>query len=169
MDIIGVTKSPRWTPAALYHIGKLYQSMTDRMFEAPLPPWLTEDQKIIYKNSLDEKALNAQAKAVDAFEKAMKKGYETSVYNKWVKKAKYSLKYFQELRPNKYYDENEILPPANMFETSSLIGRVDIDIKFLPLNNKERNALKRKLNNPTAEEKCLPVHGYKKKSKKKTI
>lgn len=145
MQIIEQTKSPRMTPGCLYYIGVMYRDMTDKMFGAPLPPWLTENQKIVYKNMLDEKALNARQKAVEALEKAMMKGYETSVYNEWVKKAKYQLRYFQELRPGKYYDENEIIPPANMIETSSLIGRVDMDMKFPPISEEEKKEILRKM------------------------
>jgi len=145
MDIIAQTKSPRLTPACLYHIGAMYRNMTEKMFTAPLPPWLNENQKIVYKNMLDEKALNARQKAVDALEKAMLKGYETSVYNDWVKKAKYDLRYFQELRPGKYYDENELIPRPNMIETSSLIGRVDMDMKFPPISDEEKKDILRKM------------------------
>jgi len=145
LQIIEQTKSPRMTPGCLYYIGVMYRDMTDKMFKAPLPPWLTENQKIVYKNMLDEKALNARQKAVEALEKALLKGYETSVYNEWVKKAKYQLRYFQELRPGKYYDENEIVPPANMIETSSLIGRVDMDIKFPPISDEEKKDILRRM------------------------
>lgn len=150
MEIIEQTKSPRLTPACLYHIGAMYRDMTESMFSAPLPPWLNENQKIVYKNMLDEKALNARQKAVDALEKAMLKGYETSVYNDWVKKAKYDLRYFQELRPGKYYDENELVPRPNMIETSSLIGRVDMDMKFPAITDEEKKDILRKMSGATA-------------------
>lgn len=145
MEIIEQTKSPRLTPACLYHIGAMYRDMTEKMFSAPLPPWLNENQKIVYKNMLDEKALNARQKAVEALEKAMLKGYETSVYNDWVKKAKHDLRYFQELRPGKYYDENELVPRPNMIETSSLIGRVDMDLKFPAISDEEKKEILRKM------------------------
>lgn len=150
MEIIEQTKSPRLTPACLYHIGAMYRDMTESMFGAPLPPWLNENQKIVYKNMLDEKALNARQKAVEALEKAMLKGYETSVYNDWVKKAKYDLRYFQELRPDKYYDENELVPRPNMIETSSLIGRVDMDMKFPAITDEEKKDILRKMSGATA-------------------
>lgn len=153
MAIIEQTKSPRLTPGALFNIGRLYRDMTDKMFAAPLPPWLNENQKIAYKNMLDEKALNARQRAVDLLEKALYKGYETSVYNEWVKKAKSELKYFQELRPGKYYDENEIIPDSDMIETSSLIGRIDTDIKFQAISNEEKEKLLDKLKNPEPETK----------------
>ncbi len=146
MGVIATTKSPRYTPAALYYIGMLYKNMTDVMNKAPLPPWLNENQKIIYKQKLDEKAINARQKALEAFEKAMYQGYKTSVYNDWVKKAKYQLRFFQELRPGKYYDENEIVPKPDMIETSSEIGKLDIEIKFPKITKEERKNLKKILN-----------------------
>lgn len=155
MQIIEQTRSPRLTPASLYYIGAMYRDMTDKMFSAPLPPWLNENQKIVYKNMLDEKALNARQKAVEALEKAMFKGYETSVYNDWVKKAKYQLRYFQELRPGKYYDENELIPGASMIETSSLIGRVDMEIKFPAISDEEKKDILRKM--AGTEQTAAPV------------
>ncbi len=136
-DVIAQTKSPRFTPAVLYYIGMIYKDMTDKMFEAPLPPWFNENQKIAYKNMLDEKALKAQQKSVEAFEKAMYKGYETSVYNEWIMKAKGMLKYFQDNTGGKYYDENEIVPASDAIEISSYLGRIDIDIKFNEKGAKE--------------------------------
>mgnify|MGYP001199605570 FL=1 len=147
-QIIEIAKSPRFTPAALYYIGKIYKDLTDQMFNAPLAPWLSEAQIAEYKNFLDEKAFGAQKNAVAFFESAMKKGYETSVYNDWVSKAKYELRFFQEVTGGKYYDENEIVPTPNMVETSSLIGKIDIDFKFPKITDEERKELKKMLNKP---------------------
>ncbi|HQI05275.1 MAG TPA: tetratricopeptide repeat protein, partial [bacterium] len=147
-QIIEIAKSPRFTPASLFYIGKIYKDLTDQMFNAPLAPWLSEAQIAEYKNFLDEKAFGAQKNAVAFFESAMKKGYETSVYNDWVSKAKYELRFFQEVTGGKYYDENEIVPTPNMVETSSLIGKIDIDFKFPKITDEERKELKKMLNKP---------------------
>ncbi len=147
-QIIGATKSPRFTPAVLYYIGKVYKDLTDQMFAAPIAPWLSEAQISAYKNYLDEKAFGAQKNAVAYFENAMKKGYETSVYNEWVAKAKYELRFFQEVTGGKYYDVNDIVPPTDMIETSSALGRIDSKIEFPPMDDATRKALEKKLNTP---------------------
>jgi tetratricopeptide (TPR) repeat protein len=151
-NIIELTKSPRYTPAVLYHIGRIYKDLTDQMFNAPLAPWLSEAQIAEYKNFLDEKALGAQKNAVAFFEQAMRQGYNTSVYSDWIIRAKRQLKYFPMVTGGKYYDENEIVPRPNMIETSSFIGRVDTNIKFPELDPKEREELKRSLNRPKVVE-----------------
>lgn len=147
-QVIEVSMSPRFTPAALYYIGKIYKDLTDQMFNAPVAPWLNDAQIAEYKNFLDEKAFGAQKNAVAFLENAMKKGYETSVYNDWVSKAKHELRYFQEVTGGKYYDENEIVPVPNMVETSSLIGRIDTDFNFPKISENERKELKKMLNKP---------------------
>ena len=149
-QIIEITASPRFTPAVLYYIGKIYKDLTDQMFNAPIAPWLSEAQISEYKNYLDEKAFGAQKNAVTYFETAMKKGYESSVYNEWVAKAKYELRFFQEVTGGKYYDENEIVPPSDMIETSSLIGKIDTDYKFPEISEEERAKLRNAVNRSKA-------------------
>ena len=125
---------------------------SDQMFNAPIAPWLSEAQISEYKNYLDEKAFGAQKNAVTYFETAMKKGYESSVYNEWVAKAKYELRFFQEVTGGKYYDENEIVPASDMIETSSLIGKIDTDFKFPKISDEERAKLKKSAGQPKAVE-----------------
>ena len=149
--IIEIAKSPRYTPASLYYIGKVYKDLTDQMFNAPVAPWLSDAQISAYKQFLDEKAFGAQKNAVAFFESAMKKGYETSVYNEYVAKAKYELRYFQEVTGGKYYDENEIVPASNMIETSSYIGKIDIKFNFPKISKEERKKLKKMLNKPKVQ------------------
>ncbi len=148
--VLGATMSPRFTPAILYYMGMIYKDLTDQMFDAPIAPWLSDAQIEQYKTMLDEQAIKAQQKAVEAFETAMKKGYESSVYNEWVAKAKYELRFFQEVTGGKYYDENEIVPASDMIETSSLIGKIDDNFNFPKISDEERAKLKRTLNAPKA-------------------
>jgi len=149
--IIAIAKSPRYTPAVLYYIGKVYKDLTDQMFNAPVAPWLSDAQISQYKQFLDEKAFGAQKNAVAYFEGAMKKGYDTSIYNQYVAKAKYELRFFQEVTSGKYYDENEIVPPSNMIETSSYIGKIDIKFNFPKISKDERKKLKKMLNHPKVQ------------------
>jgi hypothetical protein len=121
------------------------------MFNAPVAPWLSDAQISQYKQFLDEKAFGAQKNAVAYFEGAMKKGYETSVYNQFVAKAKYELRFFQEVTGGKYYDANEIVPPSNMIETSSYIGKIDVKFNFPQISKDEREKLKKMLNQPKVQ------------------
>ncbi len=147
-NIIEATKSPRYTPAVLYHIGRIYRDLTDQMFNAPVAPWLSEAQIAEYQTFLQERAFGAQKNAVTFFEQAIVQGYNTSVYSDWLLRARKQLKYFPLVTGAKYYDENEIVPRPNMIETSSFIGRLDRNIKFPEMDPKEREALKRSLNRP---------------------
>ena len=151
-NIIEATKSPRYTPAVLFHIGMIYKDLTDQMFNAPVAPWLNEAQIAEYRNFLDERALGAQKNAVAFFEQAIRQSYQTSVYSEWILKAKAQLKYFPMVTGDIYYDENEIVPRPNMIETSSFIGRIDRDIKFPEISPQERGELKKMLNRPKVVE-----------------
>ena len=149
-QILTATASPRLTPAILYYIGKIFKDMSDQVFAAPTPPWFNDAQIESYKQQLDEKAIGARKNAVDHFEMALRKGYETSVYNEWVAKAKYELRFFQDVTDGKYYDENEIVPPSDMIETSSLIGKIDTDFKFPEISDEERAKLRNAVNRSQA-------------------
>lgn len=146
MKIIETTQSPRYTPAVLYYIGKMYRDITEKMFDAPVPPWLNDAQIAAYKQMLDERALNAREKAVEILKAAINQGFNTSVYNKWLKKAKRELAYFKEVTHGEFYIENEIVPEPDSVEISSQIGRVDTDFLFPELSDKERKDLKKMLN-----------------------
>jgi len=52
--------------------------------------------------------------------------------------VKYDLRYFQELRLGKYYDENELISRPNMIEIFFFIGRVDMDMKFSFISDEEK-------------------------------
>jgi TolA-binding protein len=84
-----------WGIAALTRIGMGYQDLAQNFLDAPTPKGLTADQQEMYKSVLQEKAFPLQDKAIEAFQKALAKSYELSVYNQWTLDAQNDLLKFK--------------------------------------------------------------------------
>lgn len=70
-----------WGIAALTRIGQMYQDFARNLVESPDPPGLDEDQLIMYRTELEDRAFPLEEKAVEAYELALAKSYELGVYN----------------------------------------------------------------------------------------
>jgi len=73
--------------AALYQIGLIYQKFSKALFNAPVPKELNAEQIQLYQQELANRAAPIEEKAVEAYEKAVKKAYELEVYNEWTEKS----------------------------------------------------------------------------------
>ncbi len=73
--------------AALYHIGKIYQNFSQALFNAPIPKGLNMEETQIYQQELENRAAPIEEKAVEAYEKGIKKAMELEVYTRWTKKT----------------------------------------------------------------------------------
>ena len=93
-----------WGIAALARIGMGYQDLAQNFLDAPTPKNLNADQQEMYKSVLQEKAFPLQDKAIEAFEKALSKSYELSVYNQWTLDAQNDLLKF---KPDAYQPVHE--------------------------------------------------------------
>lgn len=86
--------------AALYHVGLVYQEFSQALFNAPVPKKLTPEEVQLYQQELTNRATPIEEKAVEAYEKAVKKAFELEVYNEWELKAYDALMQFKpELYP----------------------------------------------------------------------
>ncbi len=94
-----------WGIAALARIGMGYQDLAQNFLDAPTPKNLNADQQEMYKSVLQEKAFPLQDKAIEAFEKALAKSYELSVYNQWTLDAQNDLLKF---KPDAYQAVHEV-------------------------------------------------------------
>jgi hypothetical protein len=73
--------------AALYYIGLIYQEFSQALFNAPIPKGLNPEEVQLYQQELQSRATPIEEKAVEAYEKAVKKAFELDVYTDWVEKA----------------------------------------------------------------------------------
>src|SRR5690606_15055369 len=72
-----------WGIAALTRIGQMYQDFARNLVESPDPPGLDEDQLMMYRIELEDRAFPLEEKAVEAYELALQKSYELGVYNEY--------------------------------------------------------------------------------------
>lgn len=99
------TGSADWGIAALTRIGMMYQDFARNFIESPDPLGLDEDQLIMYRSELENRAFPLEEKAIEAFEKALDKSYELGVYNDYTLQAQNALNRFM---PGTYGEIHEV-------------------------------------------------------------
>ncbi|MEZ4467060.1 MAG: hypothetical protein R3F43_22080 [bacterium] len=72
---------------ALFRIGESFYLFAKSLFDLPVPDELTEDEKIIYRAELDDRAAPLQEKAIEALSRALKLAHENHVYNEWSRRS----------------------------------------------------------------------------------
>jgi len=90
IDVVKVG-DPYWAMAALYHIGAGYKHMAESLFAVPLPPGLTEEEKEVYLQALEEQAFPFEDKAVQAWKNAIEWAKNHGVVNEWTEAARIGL------------------------------------------------------------------------------
>ncbi len=73
--------------AALYYLGLSYQDFSQALFSAPIPASLSPEEVQLYQVELQNRAMPIEDQSVEAFEKALNKGYELDVYSEWTRKS----------------------------------------------------------------------------------
>ena len=91
--------------ASLYRIGVIYQDLAQGIFHQQCPRRLNEEQCSLYEATLQEQAFPLEEKAVDAFEKALAKGYELGIYGDWLHKTQEALKKYE---PTRFPDAHDL-------------------------------------------------------------
>jgi TolA-binding protein len=72
---------------ALFRIGESFFLFAKSLFDLPVPESLTEDEKILYRAELDDRAAPLQEKAIEALGRALQLAHENHVYNEWSRKS----------------------------------------------------------------------------------
>ncbi|MFH1263356.1 MAG: tetratricopeptide repeat protein [Pseudomonadota bacterium] len=98
LDIINFG-DPEMGVAALHHVGVIYQEFSQALFNAPVPKKLTPEEVQMYQQELTNRAAPIEEKAVEAYEKAIKKAFELEVFNEWALKSYAAL---TEFKPDLY-------------------------------------------------------------------
>jgi tetratricopeptide (TPR) repeat protein len=87
-------KQVEWTLAALFRIGNLYETFSEKLFAAPPPP---EVQKLgaeyveEYRVLIEEQAVPLEDKAVEAYKRTIAEAKKGGVANEWTKRTLGSL------------------------------------------------------------------------------
>ncbi len=100
------TGAGEWGLAALVSLGKAYENMAESLRTGAVPFYLTEDQRELYSMAIEDKAYVQDEKAVNAYDLALKKSYELTIYNE---NTAYATRSLGKLRPDDYPGLNETL------------------------------------------------------------
>jgi cellulose synthase operon protein C len=80
-----------WSTAALYQIGRTYETFAKALREAPIPPSLSEADKTAYQEQIDQFVVPIEERALDAYENGWKKAVDLGIFNQWTAKMREAL------------------------------------------------------------------------------
>jgi TolA-binding protein len=111
--------------ASLTRIGQLYSDFAANITEMPDPPGLDEDQLGLFRSELENRYIfPVEEKAVEAYDKALAKSYELSMYNEWTLLAQDKLTKY---KPGFYGKSREVpYRGSEFFVTSGFEKKVEL-------------------------------------------
>jgi hypothetical protein len=80
-----------WTTAALYQIGFTYESFSKALLGSPPPEKLSEQEREIYRQSIDEFVVPIEERSLEAYESGWQKAIELGIFNSWTAKMREAL------------------------------------------------------------------------------
>ncbi len=81
-----------WTTAALYQVGRTYETFAKSLRDAPVPAEAKTDQeKEDFQSQIETFVVPIEEKALDAFENGWKKAIDLNIYNQWTAKMRDAL------------------------------------------------------------------------------
>lgn len=101
------TGAGAWGLASLTNLGRAYENLSESFLNSWIPSYLTEEQREFYVMTLQDKAYPQIGKAVEAYNTALQKAYELSLYNE---NTEFAARRLGELRPKEYPGLYEIIP-----------------------------------------------------------
>lgn len=90
LDVVSLGVA-EWTTAALYQIGRTYETFGRSLKEAPPPSNLSDADKEQYQQQIDEFVVPIEERSLDAYENGWKKAIELGIYNQWTAKMREAL------------------------------------------------------------------------------
>ncbi|WP_373048450.1 tol-pal system YbgF family protein [Vulgatibacter sp.] len=103
-DVLAVG-SGDWGIAALTRIGMMYQDFARNFLDSPDPVGLDDEQLMMYRSELENRAFPLEEKAIEAYEKALAKSYELNVYNEFTLASQDALNRF---KPGEYGEIRQV-------------------------------------------------------------
>ena len=80
-----------WTTAALYQIGRTYETFSKSLKEAPPPSGLSDADKEQYQTQIDTFVVPIEERSLETYETGWKKAIELGIYNQWTAKMRDAL------------------------------------------------------------------------------
>jgi hypothetical protein len=120
-------KQVEWTLAALYRIGNLYETFSDKLFAAPPPPEIRRlgpEYIEEYRVLLEEQAGPVEDKAVEAYKRVVAEAKKSGVVGDWTKRTLKSLnklrkKEFPLQKEARYQFENSGIAPPGLVQLAN--------------------------------------------------
>ncbi len=154
-DKVLAFQDPGMAAAAAFRLGQLLYEFAESLFNAPVPPGLTEDQVDEYRFQLEEVAAPIQEKALAAFTLALKQALSKNVYNKW---SRMSAEYAAKVNPDEFPVSEFHSSPNKTKDTlqatsfTKIVRRGDVLVDFME-TDKERDERERKRKKKTDDKK----------------
>lgn len=80
-----------WSTAALFQIGHTYEAFAKSLRDAPPPSGLSDADKELYQQQIDEFVVPIEERSLDAYENGWKKAIDLGIYNQWTAKMRDAL------------------------------------------------------------------------------
>ncbi|MBX3230382.1 MAG: tetratricopeptide repeat protein [Labilithrix sp.] len=90
LDVVSLGVA-EWTTAALYQIGRTYESFAKTLRDSPAPSGLEGADKEAYQQQIDEFVVPIEERSLDAYENGWKKATDLGIYNQWTAKMREAL------------------------------------------------------------------------------
>lgn len=80
-----------WTTASLYQIGFTYEAFAQALLNSPPPENLSDDEKDLYSQAIDEFVIPIEESSLEAYESGWLKAVELGIFNSWTAKMREAL------------------------------------------------------------------------------
>lgn len=80
-----------WTTAALYEIGRTYESFAKALLDAPAPENMSPEQQNAYMMQIDTFVIPIEERSIEAYESGWLKAVELGIFNEWTAKMREAL------------------------------------------------------------------------------
>jgi tetratricopeptide (TPR) repeat protein len=90
LDVVSLGVA-EWTTAALYQIGRTYETFAKSLRDSPAPSGLSDADKEAYQTQIDEFVVPIEERSLDAYENGWKKATDLGIYNQWTAKMREAL------------------------------------------------------------------------------
>lgn len=107
----------RYIVASLSTLGMAYEHMSSALYNSPIPPGLTEEEKKLYQVEVDKIAAPLKQKAIDSYRGSIDKAYQINAYNDWTISARQGLSRYE---PDRQFYKSESTFPVQMFDLMGL-------------------------------------------------
>ena len=127
-DVITKFNAPKWGLAAMTRVGMMFDDVAQQIEKAPIPKGLPEEVELAYVEILLDWQGQFEDKAVDFYQKAVKKAAETGWFSQYTSEAQ---KRLFELKPMEYRSASEVKATPNKMVDTYQTGALYTDLDEL--------------------------------------